>query len=93
MSTFVLTCFHHSAAGQWWHTNANDPKEHVTVRYNRRANRVHVYKDGSVNVSPQKPVKGRVGLDVGVDVLGVDADVDLDGYDTVPEIEGEEWDD
>ena len=41
----------------WWHTNDNDPKEHITVRYNRLigGDRVHIYRDGSVNFKPQKP--------------------------------------
>lgn len=43
----------------WWHSNKNDPKDHVTVRYNRRkgGDRVHVYRDGTGNMNPHKPPK------------------------------------
>ncbi|KAK7019189.1 hypothetical protein VNI00_018147 [Paramarasmius palmivorus] len=64
----------YSTSGRWWHSNANDPTEHITVRYNRRANRVHIYRNGTVNVSPHKPFKA-------------------DGYETVSELEDEEFED
>ena len=46
-----------SSQGKWWHKNDNDTRDHVTVRYNRRpgGNRVHIYRDGTGNMSPNKP--------------------------------------
>ena len=67
----------------WWHTTDNDSKEHITVRYNRRANRVHIYRDGTVNVSPQKPTARVVAAGTGESE---------EGYDSVPEFSDEEWD-
>ena len=91
--TFALAFIYHSSGGKWWHKNDNDTKEHITVRYNRRANRVHIYRDGSVNVSPQKPGKARVGRDASLEAAGLQAEIGVDDYDTVPEISDEEWDD
>lgn len=75
-----------SSGRVWWHTNINDKREHITVRYNRRANRVHIYRDGSVNVRPQKPLRMRLkGTVEGAE--GEDG-----GYDSVSELSGEEFD-
>lgn len=76
-----------SAGGQWWHKNDNDPTEHVTVRYNRRpgGNRVHIYRNGTGNMSPNKPP--------GMRPKGVSRATEGDGdvYDSVSELSGEEW--
>ncbi|PPQ84090.1 hypothetical protein CVT24_002436 [Panaeolus cyanescens] len=66
----------------WWHVTVNDPVEHITVRYNRRANRVHVYRNGSVNVSPQKPTRMRLKG-------APEADEE---YDSASELSGEDFD-
>ncbi|KAF8883377.1 hypothetical protein CPB85DRAFT_1459903 [Mucidula mucida] len=50
-----LYCFRHNS--QWWHTTTNDPRRHVTVRYDRRVpatRRVHIYEDGSANLFPHQ---------------------------------------
>lgn len=77
----------YSARGKWWHATDNDPKEHVTVRYNRRpgGNRVHIYRDGSGNMTPHKPnmrPKGAPKTTEG----------DSGAYDSVSELSGEEFD-
>ncbi|KAJ2912164.1 hypothetical protein MD484_g8252, partial [Candolleomyces efflorescens] len=73
----------------WWHTTTNDPTEHITVRYDRRANRVHVYRNGSVNVSPQKPLMRLKGAARREGVSGEQLDEEL--YDSVSELSGEEF--
>ncbi|EJF58146.1 hypothetical protein BD309DRAFT_1077593 [Dichomitus squalens] len=72
----------YSSSGRWWHFNDNDTKDHITVRYNRRigGNRVHIYRDGSVNLNPQKSTRSRTARAA-----------DEEGYDTVSEISGEEF--
>lgn len=67
----------------WWHTTPTDTREHITVRYNRRQLRAHIYRDGTVNVSPQRPLR----------MKSKDAryPVDENDYDSASELSGEEF--
>ncbi|KAJ7639570.1 hypothetical protein FB45DRAFT_906029 [Roridomyces roridus] len=47
----------YSAGGrQWWHSNANDRRTHVTVRFlgANRPTRAHVYEDGTASIRPSR---------------------------------------
>ncbi|PPR01893.1 hypothetical protein CVT24_001222 [Panaeolus cyanescens] len=66
----------------WWHTNAHDRREHITVRFNLRTERAHIYRDGTFTVNPRRPAKGPMVLKSGGD----------EDYDTVSELSGEEHD-
>ncbi|KAK1216277.1 hypothetical protein PQX77_021086 [Marasmius sp. AFHP31] len=69
----------------WWHVTENDKREHITVRYNRRANRAHIYRDGTVNVSPQKPLRMKL--------KSAPEAEDEEGYESASELSGEEFSD
>lgn len=70
-------------SSRWWHSNPNDPREHITVAFvgAERPSRVHIYRDGTVNLRPDRPRRVR------------DVTEDDDGYDSVPEFDGEEFED
>ncbi|KAJ7642451.1 hypothetical protein DFH06DRAFT_1477602 [Mycena polygramma] len=73
-SSNVATVYSYKST--WWHKNDDgDTKEHITVRYNRRSDRVHIYRDGTLAFKPLRNlVSGTVGAVVGAveGVLGVD---------------------
>ncbi|KAJ7642490.1 hypothetical protein DFH06DRAFT_914283, partial [Mycena polygramma] len=66
----------YSYQSTWWHKNDDgDTKEHITVRYNRRAgDRVHIYTDGTIAF---KPLRKLVSASAGVDEEGSDGTVEL----------------
>ncbi|KAJ7642469.1 hypothetical protein DFH06DRAFT_1427938 [Mycena polygramma] len=53
-SSSVATVYSYKST--WWHKNDDgDPKEHITVRYDRRdGNRVHIYKDNTIAFKPAR---------------------------------------
>ncbi|KAI0635740.1 hypothetical protein C8Q77DRAFT_1155506 [Trametes polyzona] len=50
----------YSAGGRaWWHSNANDRRTHVTVRFMglNRPTRAHVYEDGTASIRPNRTTR------------------------------------
>ncbi|KAK1235379.1 hypothetical protein PQX77_001400 [Marasmius sp. AFHP31] len=70
----------------WWHFTEKDKREPITVRYNRRANRAHIYRDGTFDVSPQKPFRMKLKS-------APEEAEDEEGYESVSELSGEEFSD
>ncbi|KAJ7652405.1 hypothetical protein DFH06DRAFT_1134395 [Mycena polygramma] len=83
-SSTVATVYSYKST--WWHKNDDgDTKEHITVRYNRRSDRVHIYRDGSIAFKPARnlvsatvsPAVGTLQGSLGVDDEGSDGTVEF----------------
>ena len=81
-----------SSGGAWWHTNDNDRREHITVRYDSRPqSRVHIYRNGEVNLRPDRPKVAARALNLSAESYAAGEAEGEEGYDTVPELSDEEW--
>ena len=84
---FAVDDPHLSRGRTWWHKTADDPRLHVTVRYNRySARRCHVYQDGTGTIRPPGLAPHRAVSDE--DLEGSDWSAEFSDREEDPEISG-----